>query len=851
MGFEILEKALGPALEESLPKLMSAFKNPAIPEAAMRGTAESPTIMNEAMRSGFQTAERGANVPFHGVPELRASTRATRPPSVPTMPEWIQNAKSALGGFFQSHPNLSSDVKRVFQEGGWRGGAAEGQADQTMLKLLEPIKADQPKAIDHTQLLWDALVTRDYSAQGLRSGMSEINGKPLEMWIKQRDLLDQRITTQEPQVEQAIANVRQHLDGMFNDQVQRGWITPDRYLEDYTPIEKLFASAKGLADQGGEDFRIKLQNSQFGRTNASGERETNLLLLLHDLTAEHLKKVADSETFHTLMDDPTLNFTDKFENGDMLPKGLVAYNPGSGNIGYGIKREADAVRDAFGRGLSGGSYSKIVTPGSYVMPETLGHAFKWYNGSKPMHPFENSAMRAGRGLARWLTIYNPANTFLNVNSDLLLACLGLPGEKAHPLGILRTYPKAFVKSMKMAFTGDPVGIKMKGQNFNLRKLVDDHGISESTLFHQVQNKRVSDELAKYVPPEDLNKPFVLFDALARFRQGAELAPRVAAGVEAFERTGNINEFGRLGRESTLTYGPNGPLASKVPVIRMLSPFIQYVGLSSGRVYELLKAPGSRTRTLGAIMAMPYATYMWNTHNDEFKQVEESLGDQYRDQAHVILADPNDPSRVWRGPNGKPRVMAVKWSVPEDVMHQFGLGNMVERIGRVKEGRDSPEDMLASVPQKAAENITHTASMLPTMISEAADLQTEHGRKITKMDKVMKYLPITRAPILGTVAAQDYGAKEGAIKFGEELTGAREMNPARIGDKPLDVDLISARDNFKRAKQALRKAAYNFGPSSQEAQDARKNLDDAVTELKRIAPVLKEEHREWREGATNR
>jgi hypothetical protein len=486
-------------------------------------------------------------------------------------------------------------------------------------------------------------------------------------------------------------------------------------------------------------------------------------------------------------------------------------------------------------------YSKLVTPGSYVIPESLGNAFKYYNGSKATHSIENVAQRVGRGMARWMTIYNPANTFLNIQSDLLLACLGLPGEKAQPLGVLKAYPKSFMKAMQMTFDAKPTSIKMRGQNHDLRQLVGEHGIAESTLFHQVQNQRVSDELARLIPPEDLNKPFVLFDVLHRFRQGAELAPRIAAGVEAFERTGNINEFGRLGRESTLTYGPNGPMASKVASVRALSPFIQYVGLSSGRVAELLKTPGSRARTLTTLMALPYATYKWNTHNEEFKQVEESLGDNSRDMMHVILADPDDPSRVWKGPNGKPRIINVRFSVSEDVMKQVGLGNMVERLSRVVEGRDKREDVFPEIGQRAITNITNTATVIPSMISDAADITTAHGRKITGMDKMMKYLPITRPVVIGGKAAYDYGPKEGLIRATEELTGMREMDTARKRDVPLDVDLIQAKENFKKAKKAHRNAIINYGANSIEAKDARKELDAMAEELKRIAPVLKEEH----------
>jgi hypothetical protein len=62
-----------------------------------------------------------------------------------------------------------------------------------------------------------------------------------------------------------------------------------------------------------------------------------------------------------------------------------------------------------------------------------------------------TAYKAGRFLARWFTVYNPANTALNVGSDFGVGLMGLPGEKADPAGFLRFYPQAFVESVRGAF----------------------------------------------------------------------------------------------------------------------------------------------------------------------------------------------------------------------------------------------------------------------------------------------------------------------------------------------------------------------------------------------------------------
>lgn len=843
MGLEVLEGATKSAFKELVPAIQRAITKPAVLEAAERGTAENPTILKEAIEAGIPTAQRAKDVPFGSYPELRASMRATRPSEKASIPEWIQNAKTIIGMFFRRDPNLPKDVQEKLYNIARLEAAAKGKANLIIGETHQPLQRD---AVWQAAKTWDYMGAKDNVAQALRTGENMIDNEPLEKWQAKVGDLEKEIGN-DPEIAQTQANIRRLMDGLFMDGVNRGWIAPDRYLSDYTPMRKLYAIAEGLANQGGEDLRVRLIGAQMKRTSGGkkpiGGRETNMLLVLRDAVADHLEKVAKSEGFMDLMSDKTINMTEHFTIGDILPKGLSAYNPGTGMFGYAVKGLEQAKLDSFGSELGRiEGLSRVVTPGSYVVPTPIAQALKEFNGATVTHRAENAAVRAGKMMARWLTVYNPANTSINLGSDFALALMGLPGERAQPVGLLKAYPKSFSAAMKIAFSKKPVMMKINGQMVDVRHLVESEGLAESTFFHQVQNQQISDELSRLIPESDRDHKFVVADMLQRARLGVELAPRLAAGIEAFERTGKLSEFGRVGRDITLRYGPGGPAASKVPLIRFMSPFIQFVGLSTGRFVDMVNTPGSRGRSLGAIMAVPLAIDSWNTHSTEYKQVEESIPQSLRDQAHVVMPDPHDPwNKVLRDVTGKPVVFPMRLSVLEDVMRSAGLGNIGARARRVIEGRDTPQKFAQDWGQAFTRNLTNVSALVPGMISDLGDVRTASGRKITGMDHIMRYLPGTKPIIRGAQTGLDFGPGEGARIAAEELVGLHELPVVHKREHSMDVDLIAAKRRVSDARAALRKASYNEGRSA--VKRARKELDDAKAELQRIAPVLKKEHQE--------
>jgi hypothetical protein len=106
--------------------------------------------------------------------------------------------------------------------------------------------------------------------------------------------------------------------------------------------------------------------------------------------------------------------------------------------------------------------------GGFVIPKALKAALE--NISPKDAAAEDVWRKAGKGVARWLTVYNPKNLSLNIGSDLVTALMGMPGEKAQPLGILRWYGKTARGVVNAAVHGDKYMVRVGGVDHDVMAL---------------------------------------------------------------------------------------------------------------------------------------------------------------------------------------------------------------------------------------------------------------------------------------------------------------------------------------------------------------------------------------------
>jgi len=837
--------SLGPVIragaEPILKRVFSALRSPAVPEAIARGTAEAPAVLEKALSSPEAIGQRGKGIPFTGVPELETATRATEV-GVKTLEDRIQDMKTIFGSFFRADPNLPKDVQRTFLRGRTRGEAARVSAELELQKVYEPLQTDAPT---QAAKMYDFLVTSDEVAQAFRGGKPSIHGQPTEKWVQQLDLLEPQVKN-DPEIATALERRQNLWDRVFGDMLARGWIVPEHYLEDYTPIRKLHAVAQGLASEAGEELRSKVLNMMQHRTNAPGLRETNLVILEKEILGEYMKKVAEHEAFIDLLADKTINFTDQFKIGDTVPHGLSMYRPGPGMIGYSRKTSEGYLID--------GLLSQVkpdtneLLPGTYVVPSPIALALETFY-PKRSKGTEHALYRAGQTMARWLTVYNPSNTNLNLMSDLPMAMfVGLPGEKAQPLGVFKWWMKAGLPIATKGAFGKKGGtlVEINGQIIDAWDLAQREGVTEGTIHYDVGARgKLSEELSRLMPQGERPTPNPVLDVLSRSRLAIEAAPRIAAGLEAFERTGDISQFGRVGREITLTYGAGAPKAARLPAIRMISPFLQFIGLASSRVMDNLRTPGSRARTIAGIVGVPVLTYLWNSQNEEYKQVENSLAEWERSQAHIIVPDPKDPLKVRRDINGKPVVFRFRYSVPEEVMKAVGLGNIAARVGRVITKRDTPLEFIQSIPGEAAENIADLLTM-PGLVRDVATGKTRTGKEMKWPEVATRMFPIARPFFSAKEALESYGPKEAVKTFASETAGVRFATVGRRGKHVSDADLMAAKGELAQTRSRWRTAMINGPPSK--AKEAKEDFYKAKEKLERIIEVYKESRKALKEDS---
>lgn len=824
------------------PEAVRALLTPAIPEAAER-LAHPEALLLKAKAAPSPVGMRAEEVPFEGVPELQAATRSTER-QVNTVEDMTRAVKKGFLSFVQADPDLPRDLRRKLIDARHAENMADFLAAKTLQDVHKPVLGDARRIAR----VFDYSVTADEVAQAARDGRDVIHGIDASKWIDQLDRLKKVMDT-DPISMQVVKNRQAMWNAIHEDMVNEGAIIPERYAEDYTPMRHLSSVVRGLANVTGDEGLVRTLAQAQRRVGGGGPRETNLAVVEHQVLAKYLRWKAMKKAFNEIMADPALNRTGQYKIHDILPHGWSIWQPGPGLPGY-VPKDPDAeILSGMVKSLYEKRKAGTITPGEmkqltaarkeqarmvsggYVIPTPLAEAFKNFEKSIPLQA-SNAAYKAGALAARWLTVYNPKNTFLNLASDLPVAMLGLPGEKAHPIGVLRFYPRGLKAGLEHAFTGKTSTIEVNGQTIDVGGLLDREAVTGTTHMSQISSgQKVHPELLGLVPGlESQRNPIQLLGDFAKnFRQGVELAPRIAAGLDALKRTGSEKEFGRVARAATLEYGAGAPLAAKQPAVRLISPFLQFAGLAMGRVMELIGTEGSRARGMAAVLGLPVVAMMWNMRNAAFRQVNDAIPDYERQQPYLILPDFKNPNEVLRDVEGKPVVWRFRLSVPEQAMQMVGLGNLAPRIGRVVSGQDTPIKFLKETTGGAGESIASQLTT-PGLVDAIARGKDRFGNELDIGQKLMRVMPFGRVFAEGMRAGKDYGPAAGVKRAAEEFVGFTGANVEHRGKALLDATLVEHVRAVKDASSKLRGAVINKSPSEQEKW--RKRRKERVEELRR-------------------
>jgi len=779
--------------------------------------------------------QRHADVPFAGDPAMKAGLRSMA--AEPSVDGWVEQVGRALTSFIHSDPGMPKKLTRELIDHRHNIEQARTLATQAMRPAYNNLKRDR---VAQAALLWDHAVAADDLAQARREGYDSIlklgdDGKvvriPLADWEKGTQKLSAAVDA-DPEVAAASVMRKDMLKSVFADMVDEGAIIPERELRDYTPMRHITGIARGLAQASGDETLVRRLSQAQRRGTAGGARETNLAALEHDVLTKYFQWKQNRALFNKLMADPAINLTDQFKWGDAIPKNLVRYEPGPGQIGYMPRKPADS---ALAGALDGMGVDKYAS-GGFVIPKAVKRAFEEISPKDSMA--EDVWRKSGKAAARWLTVYNPANTTLNLASDLVTALTGLPGEKARPLGILKWYGVSAAKRLAKHVTGDksPMTLRINGQLVDVDQLVEDAGLGQHTTMSQVVGADMSTpaEFANLFPAGETKtgqNPVGQF--MRDVRSEVELYPRIAAGLEALERTGDPSEFGRVGRRATLEYGSGAPLAAREPMWRLLTPFIQFQGLAMRHVYESATTKGSRARTLATLVGIPLGFAMWNNQNDEFRKVEDSLPAWERGAAHIILSNPTTGAPL-RDRTGKPVVLRVRQFITEEMAKQAGLGNLPSRAARVAQGLDTPMQFMKETAKTAAGNM---GSML-TMPSLALDMLSDtdrFGKHKSIGEKVARAVPAVRIAGEAIEGAQ-HSPAEGAKRLVEEAGGMGFASVSRRGPGLLDAGLQERKRVLRDAKFEMKKAGQNEDKVAMDA--AKKKIVAAANELKRYVRAMR-------------
>lgn len=821
-----------------------------MPRALERGLAEE---VRHFEKTGLPVGvrERAPDIPFPGTARARATARATAEEVPPTPHELGRRVRNFLGGFFDDAPGLTPTLKSAVRDTRVRQAVADVDATNSLVDALAPITGTKEekftkftKLADFMKLADRITTVRGQIAAGVRDpdAAASVTGAALG------ELEDAfRATARElagmPDVMQAHTKLRGVLDDVFNDMVDNGYINPDRYRADYIPTQQLekimegLVEARGTSRIGGRELPAMLQR---GKNNEI--TETNLIPLIKDYVADYYRKKAEDNFLLRVMRDEKTNVTRFFRPGDTVPRGFVVYKSGPGLPGWGLKRPemkfAEGFKDAMlgGGALQRGRYSGV----GIVVPEEVGNVLASFRPHRP-DPVTAKLFSLGQKWARFMTVYNPRNTALNFPSDLTLALLGMPGERARALGVMRFEPAALRIAFKGMFNKKRELVEIGGHRLDPFEMAMKEGIGGSTLVSDIGGIPIDERLAQYAEAMTMKPWEKVGDFLVRTRQAVELSPRIAAGLEAVARlTGEgrdigsaISEFGRVGREITLPYGYGAPLHARNPYLRFLTPFMQFTGLATKRVFDLLANKDSRARTVLALTAVPTAAFMWNTQNQNFRKVENALRDFEREQMHIIVPDPMEPSKPLLDKRGNPVVLRFRYFVPEEIARTFGLGNLPSRASRIVRGRETPVKFASESARNVGENLAFQVGPVESGVSFLTGRSSLTGRELGPVERFTNILPQTRAAAETYKAIEAGDPKEIAKTAVEQTLGLTFARVERRGRVLKDADLIEAQRELRRLSVERRTARLN-----KDSVKAQRLYDQIVAQRRRIAEIRK-------------
>ena len=827
-----------------------ALTQPAIPPLEERGTAAAPQIFNDAWKVGQPIRKLGGAEYDSPDVDRRVEdlVNKTYDPKT-TFAEKLRDAKTTFLSFFNHAPNMPKDINQTLLEARDSRAAAETIANRDIAEQLRPVmgsNSPQDKALAPQKFATIAkhLVLGDIVAQADRDGAKQVSGVPIEDLKRALEQYANKINA-DPGSRQASVNVRAGLDELFQNMVDEGLIDKERYLDSYSFRQKINAVVGSLAGARGVDensFRTRILAQTKAREGGhAGITESNVIHLLTAARAQFYKLKSDRELATRLFSDPTLEFSRGMKAGDTLPHGLVQYTPGPGDFGYDPKLHDPKINEAMRKLDPKGSTRTL----GYVIPKALAEQLEHYN-NEHVSPVAERLLNSSRALSKIYTVYNTANTNLNRISDAMLAIMGMPGEKADPIGFLRFYGHG-MKAAKAYVNGNRYEMKINGQTIDVTDLVAKEGVGDATFQKFLSGFKASPELSKYLPNE-IEQPGLSGGVLRKLedsRATVELTPRIAAGLAALEKTGKVKEFGRVGRNITLNFSGGRPVAAEIPLVKFISPFITFTGLAAERTIKLLGSEGSRTRTIAALVAFPTAATAWNNHNDEFKAIEQSIAERDRDQLHVIVSEWGDINKPMRDKEGKPVVLRIRYFVPEEMAKMVGLGNLIGRTqNRANDGENYPiafAKEAAQAPSKAVENARQLLFTLPDILSGKDNKREPH----TLPDKVANTLRVVPQGRLLVDTAQAYadqsnyadGIKEAAKTAAARMLGISTMNTVqtRLGGERV-ARLVELGQKLQIAQQNMQLAQLQ-DPSLYEArqQEFFRLRDEYYNLAKQVAP----------------
>lgn len=854
-----------------LADILRGARTQAIPEVAERVAAPTAAFERAAAKAPPEgQIARGVRIRGEGLPQVGEPgiSRAARTTEAALPTDWEEGTRGIKNAFLKaikSDPELSNDLRELFIDTNFRHGVSNEVAIATVRdKIARYMKRDpraQGNLFNNYMIAADEVANlkgqqyryaQDFGDRAASAANEfELNhpgrgGYTLAEWKKYyRAQLDEVL--KDPEVQYAAKQYRDLTNHVFNDITSRGMLNPERYRPDYTPLQKIgemqaafeTMGASTRANEAGMVLPATLR-----RGEGTGARETNVLKLLADHYTDYLRATSESDMLTTILRDPTLNMTQRALETGRVPEGFGVYVPKPGTVGYGAMSPAAAISNGVTDAI-GQEASQYL--GGYVLPKALVTKLRNFH---PVHPGEASGLyELGQKFARGVTVYNPANLTLNAMSDLPLALLSAEGDVS-PLGILRfafydPATKTYAPGIRAAYRaarGEPFNMKVGGkfnQTVDVASLARTQGLTGATFAGDVGGVPVPRDLERWGDALDKMSPLAKARQVAKIARGTvEGYPRIAAGLDALQRTGSIEKFGKVGRDITLPYGYGAPDYARSPVYRFLAPFLQFIGLATDRMANLLDyrvgGLGRVAKNAAVMGSIPTIFWAWNNQNDEYKAAENSIRGYERDALHFIVPDPADPSKPHRDRNGKPVIVRTRFWVPNEVAQTFGLGNLPERIERVAEGRDTAKEFAVRTGQGALEATGGQLGLPRTAAEFAFGRSLLTGEEKPRAEIAAGLFPLAKAVMKASEEGGNTGVGGAVLTAGERVTGTSFLGVEKRGD----ADFFEARRQLYEAMR-LRRYYRRQGDRVREAQQERK-IEEARERLQRIGRARAQE-----------